>query len=763
LSVSFYCVLAGTTALTAATILTPLVADANPEGGTVIGGQATISQAPGRTTIHQQSNRAIINWRGFDIDHNEVTSFIQPGSNSIALNRVDGNKASLINGRLEANGHVWVVNPSGVVFGPTAQVDVHGIVATTSDILDSDFMNGNYTFSIPSPNPDAAVINQGSISIDDFGLAGLVAPQVRNDGMIVGTLGQIVLAGTPTFTLDLQGDGLIQFAATSEVLGAVDPNHALVENTGTIRADGGRILLTAAAAAGVVNEVINTSGVIEARSVSQDRGEIVLHGESDGIVAVSGQLNATGVDAGTVGGEVDVRGEKVLIAGGARIDASGHSGGGRVLVGGDPRGDGDGDTAKQTIVAPGATIAADATSVGDGGDVLVWADDGLVYAGSVSARGGPGGGDGGTVETSSSGSLVSTGTVDTGAAAGEEGQWLLDPLTVRIVDTPASSGIPVFADDPPTDGTATVSPQSINNGTGNVLIEATDTIIVEAPLSTLRDITLKARFVNFERSIQTAGTVTIKAKSIKSTDGAVISAKRLNIEILASSPSPFGGDVNVKTAVDVLAVGQQYTENRRFAEVIIENKGDLIYDGEVSNESIAGALHLTVDGSLTLNGPIASEAEGNAIVLVTDSLINNVGADALVTPNGRYIIYSVNPRNDVLNGIPATIVYSANMENTPPDALPITGNVIVYQGPGPTTPPSPPEIPGLTLTSNEINVITDPIVISPGDLGQSEAVALAAPSPAVFSIPPALDPAGSQDLLFSNDGNDELWGLSGPQ
>jgi filamentous hemagglutinin family protein len=758
---SLYRVLVGTTALAAATILTPLVAEANPKGGTVVGGQATISQAKGHTTIRQQSKKAIINWKGFDIDQNEVTSFIQPGSKSIALNRIDSNKPSLINGRLEANGHVWVVNPSGVVFGPTAQVDVHGIVATTSDILDSDFMSGNYAFSIPSPDPAAAVINQGNISIGEFGLAALVAPHVRNDGMIVGTLGQIVLAGAPTFTLDLHGDGLIQFAATSEVLNAVDPTHALVENTGTILADGGHVLLTAAAAAGVVNEVINTSGVVEARSVSQDHGEIVLHGGGEGIVTVSGQLNATGVDADTVGGEIDIRGEKVLIAGGAHIDASGHSGGGRVLIGGDPQGGSDGDRAKQTIVVSGATIAADATTVGDGGDVLVWADDGLVYAGSISARGGPEGGDGGTVETSSPGSLAVTGTVDTGAVAGEDGQWLLDPLTVKIADEPGALGVPVFADDPPTGGTATVSVQSINQATGNVVIEATDTIIVEAPLSTLHDITLKAKLVSFERPIQTAGTVTVSAETIKSTDSAVISAKRLNIESLAPSSSAFGGDVDIKTAVNVLAVGQQSSDNRRFAEVIIENKGNLIYDGEVSNEAMAETLHLTVEGSLTLNQPIVTDAEGDAIVLVTDRLINNVGPGALITPNGRYIIYSVNPRNDALNGIPAAIVYSANIENTPPEVLPGVGNVILYQGPGPTEPAPPPEIPALTLTSAEINVITDPIVISPSDLGQSEAVALAAPSPSLFAVPPALDPAGSQDLLFSNDGNQELWGLSG--
>ncbi len=747
--------LIGTLALTVACVLVLRGAEANPKGGTVVGGQATISQAPGQTTIHQQSNKAIINWQGFDIGVGQTTKFIQPGSNSIALNRINSNKPSQIDGRLQANGRVWIINPSGVVFGPTAQVDVHGIVATTSDILDSNFMSGNYNFSIPSPDPNAAVINQGSISVGELGLAGLVAPHVRNEGTIVGTLGQVVLAGAPTFTLDFQGDGLIQFAATSEVMDAIDPDGALVENTGTISADGGHVLLTAAAAAGVVNHVINTSGVIEARSVSQNRGEIVLHGGDEGIVTVSGRLDATGNDVGTVGGEIDVRGEKVLIAGGARVDASGHSGGGRVLVGGGPKGEG--DTASQTIVAPGAAITADATSVGDGGEVVVWADDRLVYAGSISARGGPGGGNGGTVETSSPGSLVSTGTVDTGAVAGEDGQWLLDPETVRIIDGAGTDDLPVFEDDPPAVGKATVSAQSIAEATGTVIIEATKNIIVDVPFSTESDVVLQAKTVSINASIETTGTLTINAKHIKADEGAVISAARLVIDSVSGAGHPTGGDINIKTEVGNLTVGLTKAGNKRYAEVVIENKGNLIVDGDDATGIAAGSVDLEVEGTLTLEKPIITDLEGDAILLVTARLINKVGPDAVETPNGRALIYSVNPREDVLNGIPATIVYKQNIETAPPEAAPESGNVVFYEAPKYEA----PELP--EVTSKEANVITEPVVISSNELSQSEAVTLAAPSPTVFAVPPALDPAGSQDLLFSNDGNYELWGLSGTQ
>ncbi|MGF1640286.1 MAG: filamentous hemagglutinin N-terminal domain-containing protein [Rhodospirillales bacterium] len=737
-----------------AVALALLAADtsANPQGATVVGGQATVTQAPGRTTIHQQSERAIIDWKSFDIDRGEVTHFIQPGSGSIALNRIGGNKPSQIDGRLEANGHVWLVNPRGVVFGPTATVDVHGIVATPTDILDGDFLNGRFGFSVPSADPGASVLNQGTISIGETGLAALVAPHVRNDGAIFGTLGQVVLAGTPTFALDFHGDGLIRFVATAKVLESLDPSRALVENAGTIRVDGGRVLLTAEAAGGVVDEVINTSGIVEARTVSKSGGVIVLHGGDAGVVTVSGQLLATGIGPEADGGDIRITGERVLLAGGAHLDVSGGSGGGRVRVGGDPRG-GDGDRATQTTVAAGATIAADATVAGDGGDVVVWADRRLVFAGAISARGGPTGGDGGRVETSSPAELVATGRVDTSAAAGAAGEWLIDPLVVTIVDGPGDADLPVFAADPPVNGKATVSAQAIAAATGTVVIEATGSVVLDAPIVTPHDVVLRAGTVNVGSSITTPGTVTIVAKDVISPGDAVITAQRLNLHGLPGG-DPAGGSVDIKTQVANLTIGPEGPGGTGFSAAAIENSGNLVIDGETPGGVTTGSLRLTVTGTLTLERPIGADAGGDAIVLVIDRLVNAVGPGVFATPNGRTLIYSQNPKTDVTNGIPATIILRESIETLPPEALPPTGNVIVYATTG------VPELP--PLSQQELNVITDPIVVSTQQLGSSEAATLAVPSPTMFSVPAAVDRTGSQDLLFSNDGNSELWGLSGP-
>ena len=406
---------------------------ANPNGGAVVGGSATITQTPGVTTINQSSSRAVINWQDFSIGNGELTQFNQPGRSSIALNRVTGKNPSNILGQLKANGNVWLVNRNGILFGPNARVNVQGLLATTADITDQNFLAGHGDFSIPSPNPDASVVNQGSITIGEYGLGGLVAPHVRNSGIITGRLSQVVIAGTPTFALDYYGDGLIQFAATSKVSENADPSQPLVKNDGHISVDGGDILITADAAAEVVDEVINTGGVIEARSITEKGGVIVLNGGDAGLVHVAGALDASSQDAGITGGSVDVLGNRVLVADGAHIDASGPAGGGVVHVGGDLHGEGELPTASKIIVMPEAQITADATEAGNGGQVIVWADDSASINGKISARGGPVSGNGGMIETSGKNHLELTSSPDASSPNGTCGTWLIDPANITIV------------------------------------------------------------------------------------------------------------------------------------------------------------------------------------------------------------------------------------------------------------------------------------------------------------------------------------------
>jgi filamentous hemagglutinin family protein len=111
----------------------PLTVLANPQDGVVAAGQASIHANGSTLTIHQQSNKAVIDWRSFNIDAGEHTQFQQPSSSAIALNRVNSTSPTAIHGSLSANGNVVIVNQNGILFGQGAQVDVNGLVATTAD------------------------------------------------------------------------------------------------------------------------------------------------------------------------------------------------------------------------------------------------------------------------------------------------------------------------------------------------------------------------------------------------------------------------------------------------------------------------------------------------------------------------------------------------------------------------------------------------------------------------------------------------------
>ncbi|MCP4526126.1 MAG: filamentous hemagglutinin N-terminal domain-containing protein [Aestuariibacter sp.] len=316
-----------------ALVLLPVKAFANPQGTDVKEGSVVIVQETAKKLgITQHTDKAAINWNSFNIGADEHTQFYQPSASSITLNRVTGGNPSEILGRLSANGRVMIINPDGILFGRNSQIDVSALVASTHDIRDADFMAGKYDFTIPG-NPTASIINQGTITIKDSGLAAFVAPGVSNQGVIAARLGKVALASANGFTLDLYGDGLINLVVADKVAQqAIDsdgkPLANAVDNTGTIKADGGYVLLTANAARGVVNNVVNSSGVIEANSIGEQGGKIVFGGGDEGDVTVSGTLNASG-EGNAMGGEIRVTAnDKLTVTESASIKAEGGETGG---------------------------------------------------------------------------------------------------------------------------------------------------------------------------------------------------------------------------------------------------------------------------------------------------------------------------------------------------------------------------------------------------------------------------------------------------
>lgn len=442
-------------------IFSPSAVFAAPQGGKVVGGSANIQQSGATTTINQNSDRAIINWHSFDIGKNEAVRHNMPSRNSAGLHRVvGGGGASQIQGILQSNGNVYLVNPAGVVIHKGARVDTNGFIATTRDISDSNFMNGKMVFDRPG-RPDAQIINQGSISVRESGLAALVAPTVRNEGLIAGKLGKVALAsGDSTWKLDMHGDDLITFTVDENDVNALHATDGTplvgVENSGSIKTEGGVVVLTAAQLDGIVGSVVN-SGEVSAASAELKGGKITFRGQgsdvdivntgtvdassavadggmvrmdTDGKTRSSGTIAATG---GQKGGKMTLTGREVALASTSKIDVSGNTGGGTALVGGNALGKGPERNAKTARVESGAAIHADAKVKGDGGQVVIWSDEKTSFDGTITARGGSEGGNGGQVETSGNSlKLGDAARVNTLALRGEAGQWLLDPVDFTI-------------------------------------------------------------------------------------------------------------------------------------------------------------------------------------------------------------------------------------------------------------------------------------------------------------------------------------------
>src|SRR5882672_6607262 len=404
-----------------------------PTNGQVAAGSATLSQPNAQTLqINQASQSAILNWGTFSISADGTVNFVKPGASSVALNRVLGGSPSEIFGRLTANGQIFLVNPSGVLFGRGASVDVGGLAASTLDIKDSDFLAGRYVFA--REGAAGSVVNQGTINTPG-GYAALIGPNVANEGLISARMGSVALAAGDRVTLDMIGDGLIRVQVDQAAFGAA------AINKGTLAADGGQVIMTARSADALLDTVVNNEGVIRAHSLVERNGSIYLDGGSSGVTRVSGTLDASGRDAGLKGGTVTVLGDKVGLFDNARIDVSGDAGGGTALIGGNFQGQGPERNANAVFMGSDALITADALSSGNGGKVVLWSDGFTSAHGTIYARGGAQSGDGGLIETSGHQILDATGVRGgAGASNGTGGLWLFDPDSNVDITTGGSAG-----------------------------------------------------------------------------------------------------------------------------------------------------------------------------------------------------------------------------------------------------------------------------------------------------------------------------------
>ena len=295
-----------------------------PQGGVVTRGNANIvSSTSGNSalmSVNQSSQRAVIDWSSFNVGSQAKVQFNQPSANAVALNNILGNNASQIYGQISANGQVFLSNPNGVYFSPTAQVNVGGLVATTGKANADEFMAGKASFN--RNGATGSVVNEGQLNVALGGYIALLAPEVRNQGVVIAQAGTVALASGEAITLNFNkaGTGLAGITTTPQAIAA------LVENRSAVLAEGGQIILSAHALASLQGSVVKNSGQLSATSLSTQGGKIVLMGDS------------------------------IELTGTSQIQASGATGGGTVLVGGDWQGSGDTRQATKVTMAQGARM-----------------------------------------------------------------------------------------------------------------------------------------------------------------------------------------------------------------------------------------------------------------------------------------------------------------------------------------------------------------------------------------------------------------------
>ncbi len=375
-----------TTALTATGLLaamSPALADNDWSDHVAVKGSIVITKpAPNITNIKQNTSFAKVKGDG-DIAAGNTVNIDQPSSNSKYVVYDTENDPSYISGNLNANGEVYIFDQNGVIFNQGSQVNVGSIITSTGFISDANIKANKLVFENVGGTGEIAL--NGTISVADAGLAAFVGPTVTNSGVINAKLGKVVLASGEKVTLDLYGDDLVSVT----VDGAL--GNALVQNKGTIKAEGGHVVLTAAAAKEAVDNVINMDGVIDVSSVSMKGGKIVLSGGNKGVVKVSGKAKANG----TSGGNVKIIGQNVILDGTSEV-------------------------------------SADATVAGNGGKIYVYGSDNAVMGGLASVRGGALSGNGGFVELSAMNAVGFNGLVDASATNGETGTFLIDPATINL-------------------------------------------------------------------------------------------------------------------------------------------------------------------------------------------------------------------------------------------------------------------------------------------------------------------------------------------
>jgi filamentous hemagglutinin family protein len=710
-----------------------------PEKTEVIAGTAHFSNKNHSLQV-TTSDKAIINYESFTIGKGEQVEFMQPSKKSTVLNRVIGGDPSDILGKLFSNGQLFLVNPNGIYFGPDAVVNAASFLASTLQIKDEDFLAENYQFYQEEGKEYASVVNEAHLLAGKEGFIALLAPVIQNRGSIYAKAGKVALAAAEHVTLDFTGDGLIRFSVEGEL------EKALIENYGKIEAIGGNVELKLGRARDAMRMVVNTDGIQPANQIEKSNGVIRLvcqsdiraekvhvEGEGQSTLDISGVIDVSEKAEGKRGGAVHILGEEILLSNG-RVNASGNAGGGEILIGGEYQGSGSLRTALFTTIKEDVSIYADAEKIGDGGKVIIWADDTTLFDGKVFARGGEISGNGGFVETSGKNELgIAKGFVNTAAAKGLYGDWLLDPNNITIV-TGGNANLSQVT--PPNCGTAgnrSIAPATIAGSLTNVTLcaqrNAGSSITVTNAVTmnnngvslTLTAGSGNAGPINLNNNLTTRGGNLI-------INGVVALGANVILDTTNSGGNPAGGNISFSNTINGanslnLAGGTDGAITMTGAVGNTTPLTSLTATGATINQNSSaratGSISYTGSSSITINGNVTTSAaliQMAGPVSVTGSRIfdstnaggspagANISFSSTLNGGGTLSFRAGTGGNVSFTGAVGGTIAPANLTFTSANLIQIGGNIHV-SGANPLTFPFPVSMTGnSTITSNNAAV-----------------------------------------------------------
>lgn len=568
-----------------------------PEGEVINAGSGSISRSGNNMTIHQTSQRLSANYQSFDIGAGEHVLFIQPGRDSVALNRVIGANASQIFGQLQANGQVFLINPNGIVFGEGASVDVGGLLATTLSLSDDDFFSNNLNFSASS---NGSVSNQGLITAAENGYLALVSNHVSNSGQMLAPKGSIELLAADEILISLN-DQSIAIESTRETL------RGLVENHGLLTSTGGRVVMNSYSLDSLNTTVVNNTGVIEASSLQDVGGEIVISGMG-GDVFNDGSLDVSAAENNADAGQVAISGDRIAQRGSITADGLAAGVGGRIEL----------QAESELFATAGSSASANGGTSGDGGEIIYFSDGNALFdnGASISARGGEFAGDGGFAEVSGLQWVSAEGFVDTRAPKGLAGTFLIDPTDITIVAGNVDSNGSFTGDNWTTGGpTSQIGTDNITSQllTNNVVIDST------TGAGGTGDINVNA------------------AIDLEGGNGRSLTLQAFNDLNITENICEGGGTCNfsddsvslIFTSGGTTTISDGVTIDSGNSTIIVNSTVAAAITGLSSRSSSNEAIRVSTGGAIIQNGDINSDfhAENGGLKLIATSGIGITGGD----------------------------------------------------------------------------------------------------------------------------------------